>query len=122
MPDSDWDGFVLLVDDVERYAGDALNYTLAALNQSLPHIFRLAVRVTRDPPSDATLIHTPSAVLERDHGRLYERRHALPQWNVRRPRARGLLLNYLRVLLANGLWTVRSWISDGWLFLLVYNL
>ena len=38
-----WDGFVLLVDDVQRYAGPALNYSLAALNASLPHFFRLAV-------------------------------------------------------------------------------
>ncbi|KAK7468743.1 hypothetical protein VKT23_003246 [Stygiomarasmius scandens] len=38
-----WDGFSLLVDDVERYAGDALNFSLAALNASLPHFFRLAL-------------------------------------------------------------------------------
>ncbi|KAF5375135.1 hypothetical protein D9758_000419 [Tetrapyrgos nigripes] len=40
---SDWDGFLLLVDDVERYAGAALNFSLASLNASLPHFFRLAL-------------------------------------------------------------------------------
>ncbi|KAH9486607.1 hypothetical protein JR316_0000672 [Psilocybe cubensis] len=37
-----WDGFALLVDDVQRYAGPALNFSLASLNASLPHFFRLA--------------------------------------------------------------------------------
>ena len=38
-----WDGFALLVDDVQRYGGTALNYSLASLDASLPHFFRLAV-------------------------------------------------------------------------------
>ncbi|KAF9015523.1 hypothetical protein BDQ17DRAFT_1295379 [Cyathus striatus] len=38
----DWDGFALLVDDVQRYAGAAMNFSLAALNASIPHFFRLA--------------------------------------------------------------------------------
>ncbi|PFH54798.1 hypothetical protein AMATHDRAFT_331 [Amanita thiersii Skay4041] len=38
----DWDGFALLVDDVERYVGTALNYSLKALDATLPHFFRLA--------------------------------------------------------------------------------
>lgn len=38
-----WDGFVLLVDDVQRFAGTALYFSLASLNASLPHFFRLAV-------------------------------------------------------------------------------
>ncbi|GAW06014.1 lccl domain containing protein [Lentinula edodes] len=38
-----WDGFSLLVDDVERYVGTALNFSLAAFNASLPHFFRLAL-------------------------------------------------------------------------------
>lgn len=37
-----WDGFALLVDDVQRYAGTALNFSLESLNASLPHFFRLA--------------------------------------------------------------------------------
>lgn len=37
-----WDGFALLVDDVERYAGPALNFSLAALQAGIPHFFRLA--------------------------------------------------------------------------------
>src|SRR3954449_9355246 len=39
----DWNGFVLLIDDVERYKGPALNFSLASLQVGLPHIFRLAV-------------------------------------------------------------------------------
>ena len=38
-----WDGFALLVDDVERYVGTALNYSLSALDPDLIHFFRLAV-------------------------------------------------------------------------------
>ncbi|CDO73206.1 hypothetical protein BN946_scf185007.g261 [Trametes cinnabarina] len=38
-----WDGFALLVDDVERYVGTALNYSLSALDPTLIHFFRLAV-------------------------------------------------------------------------------
>ncbi|KAI0778591.1 hypothetical protein BD413DRAFT_466700 [Trametes elegans] len=37
-----WDGFALLVDDVERYIGTALNYSLSALEPGLIHFFRLA--------------------------------------------------------------------------------
>lgn len=38
-----WDGFSLIIDDVERYTGTALNFSLAALQSGLPHFFRLAV-------------------------------------------------------------------------------
>lgn len=44
VPSDNWDGFSLLVDDVERYVGSALNYSLVAFNATLPHFFRLAVR------------------------------------------------------------------------------
>ncbi|KAF8640776.1 hypothetical protein AX17_000426 [Amanita inopinata Kibby_2008] len=37
-----WDGYALLIDDVERYVGTAMNYSLAALDATLPHFFRLA--------------------------------------------------------------------------------
>ncbi|PIL31566.1 hypothetical protein GSI_06268 [Ganoderma sinense ZZ0214-1] len=37
-----WDGFALLVDDVERFVGTALNYSLAALQPGIIHFFRLA--------------------------------------------------------------------------------
>ncbi|KDQ15339.1 hypothetical protein BOTBODRAFT_145116 [Botryobasidium botryosum FD-172 SS1] len=37
-----WTGFSLLIDDVERYAGPLLNYSVAALDWSIPHFFRLA--------------------------------------------------------------------------------
>ncbi|KAH9897995.1 hypothetical protein C8Q73DRAFT_641404 [Cubamyces lactineus] len=43
LPDGEaWDGFALLVDDVERYVGTALNYSLSALDPTLIHFFRLA--------------------------------------------------------------------------------
>ncbi|EPQ60530.1 hypothetical protein GLOTRDRAFT_113140 [Gloeophyllum trabeum ATCC 11539] len=43
IPDGEsWDGFALLVDDVERYVGTALNYSLSSLQAGLPHFFRLA--------------------------------------------------------------------------------
>ncbi|KAM6498425.1 hypothetical protein JOM56_006373 [Amanita muscaria] len=37
-----WDSYALLVDDVERYVGAATNYSLAALDATVPHFFRLA--------------------------------------------------------------------------------
>ena len=45
LPDASegWDGFALLVDDVERYVGAALNFSLASLQAGIPHFFRLAV-------------------------------------------------------------------------------
>ncbi|KAJ7654964.1 hypothetical protein DFH06DRAFT_485784 [Mycena polygramma] len=42
-PPSGWDGFSLLVDDVERYVGAALNFSLAAFQADVPHFFRLAL-------------------------------------------------------------------------------
>jgi len=41
-PSEGWDGFALLVDDVERYVGPALNFSLASLQAGIPHFFRLA--------------------------------------------------------------------------------
>lgn len=38
-----WDGYALLVDDVEKYFGTALNFSLAGLREGIPHFFRLAV-------------------------------------------------------------------------------
>jgi hypothetical protein len=46
-PTAGWDGFSLLVDDVERYVGDALNYSLGGLQAGIPHFFRIAVSVVR---------------------------------------------------------------------------
>lgn len=43
-----WDGFSLLVDDVERFRGTASNFSLALLDQSLPHFFRLAFTTGND--------------------------------------------------------------------------
>jgi len=42
-PPPGWDGFSLLVDDVERYAGSALNFSLAAFEADVLHFFRLAL-------------------------------------------------------------------------------
>lgn len=44
-----WNGFALLVDDVEVYVGTALNYSLAALEAGLPHFFRLAYAMDGTP-------------------------------------------------------------------------
>ncbi|OBZ78556.1 hypothetical protein A0H81_00973 [Grifola frondosa] len=48
LPDASegWDGFALLVDDVERYIGTALNYSLASLQPGIVHFFRLAAFVS----------------------------------------------------------------------------
>ncbi|KAJ6604512.1 hypothetical protein DFH09DRAFT_967925 [Mycena vulgaris] len=43
VPPPGWDGFSLLVDDVERYVGDALNFSLAAFQPDIVHFFRLAL-------------------------------------------------------------------------------
>ncbi|THV05982.1 hypothetical protein K435DRAFT_773492 [Dendrothele bispora CBS 962.96] len=53
LPNTEWDGFSLLVDDVERYVGSALNFSLASLNASLPHFFRLAL-TSGGTPGDFT--------------------------------------------------------------------
>ncbi|KAG6911542.1 hypothetical protein DXG01_011844 [Tephrocybe rancida] len=49
-----WDGFSLLVDDVERYAGTALNFSLAAFDAGIPHFFRLAY-TSGDTTGDFTM-------------------------------------------------------------------
>ena len=46
-----WDGFSLLVDDVEQYVGSGLSYSIAALDRSIVHFFRLAVRNILMTPS-----------------------------------------------------------------------
>lgn len=51
---TDWDGFALLVDDVERYVGTALNYSLSALQENIPHFFRLAY-TSDGSPGDFTM-------------------------------------------------------------------
>lgn len=39
---TEWDGYSLLVDDVERYTGTATNFSLKGLDASIPHFFRVA--------------------------------------------------------------------------------
>ncbi|QRW05003.1 LCCL domain protein [Ceratobasidium sp. AG-Ba] len=53
-----WNGFSLLVDDVQRLAGQSLSYSLAELQTGIPHFFRLAYQ--RDGQSGD---YTKSAVL-----------------------------------------------------------
>ncbi|KAF8078762.1 LCCL domain-containing protein [Lyophyllum atratum] len=50
-----WDGFSLLVDDVERYVGTATNFSLAAFDHTIPHFFRLAVSDAGDFTMPAVL-------------------------------------------------------------------
>ncbi|KAG2023073.1 LCCL domain-containing protein [Coprinopsis cinerea AmutBmut pab1-1] len=58
IPGDPWVGFSLLVDDVERYVGLAVEYSLASLDPTLPHFFRLAYK------SDITLgDYTKAAIL-----------------------------------------------------------
>ncbi|KAG6381055.1 hypothetical protein JVT61DRAFT_5451 [Boletus reticuloceps] len=49
-----WNAFSLLVDDVERYVGSALNFSLAGLEGGLPHFFRLAY-ASNGNPGDFTM-------------------------------------------------------------------
>ncbi|KAI5481473.1 LCCL domain containing protein [Pseudohyphozyma bogoriensis] len=42
---SQWDGFALIIDDVLAWTGTATNYSIAALDASLPHYFRLAYQL-----------------------------------------------------------------------------
>ncbi|VDB95627.1 unnamed protein product [Peniophora sp. CBMAI 1063] len=49
------DGFKLLVDDVERYTGPALNYSLRLLRDDIPHYFRLAYTLRGDRIGDWTM-------------------------------------------------------------------
>lgn len=53
-----WNGFSLLVDDVERLAGESLSYSLAGLETGITHFFRLAYQrdgVSGDFTKAATL-------------------------------------------------------------------
>lgn len=60
IPDSlysqGWNGFSLLVDDVERYVGSALEFSLAGLEAGLPHFLRLAVSGHSSEPSLVTFM------------------------------------------------------------------
>ena len=48
--DNSWDGFSLLIDDVERLHGTTINFPLVSFDQGFPHFFRLAVsRSTLSP-------------------------------------------------------------------------
>ncbi|KAH8835885.1 hypothetical protein DL96DRAFT_1732991 [Flagelloscypha sp. PMI_526] len=45
----DWDGFSVLVDDVERYVGTATNLSMAAFAAGVPHFIRIAFTSTSQP-------------------------------------------------------------------------
>jgi len=56
-----WNGFSLIIDDVERYSGTALNFSLSALEWGIPHFFRLAYQqdsVSGDYTRAATIFPT----------------------------------------------------------------
>ncbi|KAH7104215.1 hypothetical protein BKA62DRAFT_498436 [Auriculariales sp. MPI-PUGE-AT-0066] len=60
FPDTDegWNGFSLVIDDVQQYVGDALNFSLAALEPTITHFFRIAFQkdgATGDSTKAATL-------------------------------------------------------------------
>lgn len=44
-----WNGFSLLVDDVQRLAGESLSYSLTGLEAGITHFFRLAVSIVLFP-------------------------------------------------------------------------
>jgi hypothetical protein len=82
-----WDGFSLLVDDVERYVGDALNYSLGGLQTGIPHFFRIAVRVAR-VLSSCSIAHHGSVYQRGQRWRLYPSSDAVAEWNMGRPTSR----------------------------------
>lgn len=77
-PPDGWDGFALLVDDVERYVGSALNFSLAAFESGIPHFFRLAVSVSEfSRLLAADLVVIPSSPRPMRRVTLLELRHCI---------------------------------------------
>ena len=95
-----WDGFSLLVDDVERYVGVALNYSLASLQVDIPHFFRIAVRSILDLHRAFSSRVRPLAVYRfRGSGGLYDACDSMAKRDMDGPTPRpfmnSLLLEYL---------------------------
>ncbi len=83
LPDASegWDGFALLVDDVERYVGTGLNFSLASLQVGIPHFFRLAV--SGYLTDIFTHLTTPLIVYKRwSGGRFHDASGALAEWHM----------------------------------------
>lgn len=54
--DGQWDGFALIVDDVLKYTGTATNWSISALDASIPHYFRWVLRVSRRGARSSTTL------------------------------------------------------------------
>lgn len=77
-----WNGFSLLVDDVERYVGNTLNFSLAGLEAGLPHFFRLAVCAYASVPGLLTLMEYFLVRKWRKCWRFYHASNPVVQWDV----------------------------------------
>ena len=71
------------MDDVEQYVGSGLNYSIAALDRSIVHFFRLAVSSVVLAPCNFYTERVLRIVPEEgDERRLYESSGFVAQWNV----------------------------------------
>lgn len=98
-----WDGFSLLVDDVERYAGSVANYSLDAMidlgvnvtnGQGLVHFFRLAVSPELSWVNYGWLLTRIVIILVSkswSQWRLYKGCGIVAEWNLGRSTSRALL-------------------------------
>lgn len=85
-----WDGFSLLVDDVERFAGTALTFSLAAFEPTIPHFFRLAVRYHVDVFSLKLILF--SVHFRGRDWRFYDACNLLAEWDMDGPSPRTLVI------------------------------
>jgi hypothetical protein len=86
-----WNGFELIIDDVLRYSGPALNFSLASLQAGIPHFFRLAVSF---PPWHLTvvwLIYFSQVRCYRCGGRFHEACNLMAEWDMGRSSPRSLV-------------------------------
>lgn len=65
------------MDDVERYVGTALNFSLAGLEAGLPHFFRLAVSAYTSEPGLVTFMARSAVREQRNSWRFYHARNPL---------------------------------------------
>ena len=71
------------MDDVEQYVGSGLNYSIATLDRSIVHFFRLAVSNVVLVPCTFYTEPVQQIVPEAgDERRLYESSGFMAQWNV----------------------------------------
>ncbi|KAG8897555.1 hypothetical protein FRB99_008065 [Tulasnella sp. 403] len=78
--DEGWNGFSLLVDDVERYSGNALNFSLSTLQllPGVPHFFRLA-------PSKTVWCDMPGNPARKFSDLVFSASSKYPNWDPPRP-------------------------------------